>query len=147
MIEQDGELRPANLAEVKQTSWKPVRHIQEHTYAGAKQGWLDRTVRSKSNAWGKKDILEGGKMAAADEKDEIAATSQGEEEIIAVMDENDVEELSSSSDSSDGESGESSSSDSSEEEEGDGDDSEPDEEEETNEDGEEEKNPSNDKKE
>jgi len=58
LVEQNGDLRPANLAEVKQTSWKPVRHVQEFVFAGVKQGWLDRTVRSKNSTWGKKEILE-----------------------------------------------------------------------------------------
>lgn len=74
LVEQDGELRPANLAEVKQTSWKPVRHVQEFTYEGLKKGWLDRTVRNKSNAWGKKPILE--EKIEEEEKPEAA---EGEE--------------------------------------------------------------------
>jgi len=57
IIEEDGKLRAANLAEVKQTSWKPVRHVQEFTYGTLKKGWLDKTVRNKENAWGKKDTV------------------------------------------------------------------------------------------
>jgi len=53
LVEEDGELRVATLEDVKLTSWKPVRHVLEHTYAGAKKGWLDRSVRGKQSAWGK----------------------------------------------------------------------------------------------
>jgi hypothetical protein len=52
LVEHDGELRAATMADIKLTSWKPVRHVQEHTYSSAKQGWLDRSVRSDETAWG-----------------------------------------------------------------------------------------------
>ena len=51
--EPGGTLRAATLEDVKLTAWKPVRHVQEHTFAGAKRGWLDRTIRGKEQAWGK----------------------------------------------------------------------------------------------
>jgi len=53
LVEEDGQLREATLADVKLTSWKPVRNVMEHTYGGAKKGWLDRTVRGDQSAWGK----------------------------------------------------------------------------------------------
>jgi len=53
LVEQNGELRAATMADVKTTSWKPVRHVLEHTYQGAKQGWLDCIVRGDDTAWGK----------------------------------------------------------------------------------------------
>jgi hypothetical protein len=46
-------LRAATLADVCKTSWKPTRNIMEHTYRGAKRGWLDRTVRGNESAWGR----------------------------------------------------------------------------------------------
>lgn len=52
LVEEDGELRVATLKDVKLTSWKPVRNVLEHTYSGAKKGWLDRTVRGKQSSWG-----------------------------------------------------------------------------------------------
>ena len=103
LIEEDGALRPANLAEVKQTSWKPVRHVQEFTYEGLKKGWLDRTVRNKSNAWGKKNILE--------EKEKTPVKIGGED--VEAAEGEDVEAATESSDSSssDSEGGSSSSDD------------------------------------
>jgi hypothetical protein len=53
LVEQDGVLRAATLADVCKTSWKPTRNIMEHTYRGAKRGWLDRTVRGNESAWGR----------------------------------------------------------------------------------------------
>lgn len=76
LIEEDGELRPANLAEVRKTSWKPVRHLQEFTYAGAKQGWLDRTIRGNNSAWGKKAILPGTTEAESSSKEESSSKDE-----------------------------------------------------------------------
>lgn len=52
LVEEDGKLRVANLEDVKQTAWKPVRNLLEHTYWRAKKGWLDRSVRGDDSAWG-----------------------------------------------------------------------------------------------
>lgn len=56
LVEEDGQLREATLADVKLTSWKPVRNVMEQSYSGAKRGWLDRTVRGDQTAWGKAPI-------------------------------------------------------------------------------------------
>jgi len=53
------DLRSANMKDVKQLAWKPPRNVQEHVYAGAKQAWLDRTLRNKKGVWGKKNVYEG----------------------------------------------------------------------------------------
>jgi hypothetical protein len=53
LVEQDGTLRIANMADVKQVSWKPVRNVREHIYSGAKKAWLDHNVRNQQNVWGK----------------------------------------------------------------------------------------------
>jgi hypothetical protein len=55
LVEHDGTLRAATLADVSKTSWKPkrTRHVMEHTYRDAKKGWLDRIVRGDEKAWGK----------------------------------------------------------------------------------------------
>ena len=77
LVEENGELRPANLAEAKSTSWKPIRHVQEFTYAGVKKAWLDKTVRNKANAWGKKPILEEKKEASETIGDEPEIDKKG----------------------------------------------------------------------
>ena len=118
LIEEDGELRPANLAEVKQTSWKPIRHVQEFTYERLKKGWLDRTVRNKSNAWGKKPILaekETPKAISGNEEDDNPEAAEGDEANVEATkgDEADVEAteaFDSDSGSSDSDSGSSDSS-------------------------------------
>lgn len=57
LVEEDGKLRVANMAEAKRVAWKPVRDIQEHIFANAKKGWLDRTLRGDESAWGKEPVL------------------------------------------------------------------------------------------
>lgn len=52
LVEHDGTLRVATMADVKHTAWKPTRNVLEHTYQWAKQGWLDKTVRGDESAWG-----------------------------------------------------------------------------------------------
>lgn len=119
LIEENGALRPANLAEVKQTSWKPIRHVQEFTYESLKKGWLDKTVRNKSNSWGKKPIVEEkdfAKVEAASEDedgdDPKAAKGEGEEgdDDVEATEASDSSGSSSDSDSSssDSDSGDSS---------------------------------------
>jgi hypothetical protein len=53
LVENDGVLRAATLADVKKTAWKPKRNVMEHTFQEAKRGWLDRSVRGNEAAWGK----------------------------------------------------------------------------------------------
>jgi hypothetical protein len=57
LVEHDGTLTAATLQDVKLASWKPVRHVQEHTYSSAKQGWLDRSVRGDETAWGMAPVV------------------------------------------------------------------------------------------
>ena len=53
IVEQDGNLRPASLLEVKHTSWKPERNTLEFTYQGVKQAWLERNLEEKTEGWGR----------------------------------------------------------------------------------------------
>jgi hypothetical protein len=53
IVEQEGNLRVASVAEVKKTSWKPIRNTQEFTYQGVKQAWLERTLEGKVDGWGR----------------------------------------------------------------------------------------------
>ena len=53
LVEHNGELRPGNMADIESVSWKAVRNDQEHAFAGAKQGWLDRMNRNATKSWGR----------------------------------------------------------------------------------------------
>lgn len=53
LVEQDGELRIATVAEAKQTAWKPTRtKSNEYLFEGVKKAWLERTLKGKTGAWG-----------------------------------------------------------------------------------------------
>lgn len=101
LIEENGELRAANMADVRHLSWKPVRHLQEFTYSEAKQGWLDRTVRGNNSAWGKAPNYKGLEK----KKQFLADGSSEEDETSAELESKDVEGATDSSSSdSDGDS-------------------------------------------
>lgn len=53
LVEHNGELRPGNMADMDSVSWKAIRNDHEHTFAGAKQGWLERMNRNATKSWGK----------------------------------------------------------------------------------------------
>jgi hypothetical protein len=111
LVEQDGKLRAGTMADVKMTSWKPVRNTQEHIYGGVKKGWLDRSIRGDESAWGKAPTLrktvEEDLKARAKEK-EIKNESTSEKEIKSesssekeIKNESSSDSSSSSSDDSD----------------------------------------------
>jgi hypothetical protein len=54
LVEEDGNLRVATVEEAKQVAWKPSRTKgNEYIYEGAKRAWLERTVKGKTDVWGK----------------------------------------------------------------------------------------------
>jgi hypothetical protein len=54
LVEQDGTLRIATVAEAKQAAWKPTRtRSNEYLFQGAKKAWLEKTLKGKSEVWGK----------------------------------------------------------------------------------------------
>ena len=53
IVEENGELRPASVSEVKHTSWKPERNTLEFTYQGVKEAWLERKLQGKTDGWGR----------------------------------------------------------------------------------------------
>jgi hypothetical protein len=91
IVEQEGDLRVASVAEVKKTCWKPIRNTQEFTYQGVKQAWLERTLEGKIGGWGRVE------RPQQIEKDSDAALQLGEEdgdkfsEISAEEDDDDEE--------------------------------------------------------
>jgi hypothetical protein len=92
VIEKDGDLRVANLAEVKKMPWKPIRVNLEHTYADVQKAWLDRTVRGKMNAWGMAPKPPG-------QEDQNAFVSATDDETLENAGDDVNGELTSSSDS------------------------------------------------
>jgi hypothetical protein len=53
LVEHNGTLRPANMLDMKALPWRATRNNMEHTYAGAKKGWLDRVNRNMTKSWGR----------------------------------------------------------------------------------------------
>eukprot|EP00529_Nitzschia_sp_RCC80_P011816 CAMPEP_0113458718 /NCGR_PEP_ID=MMETSP0014_2-20120614/10068_1 /TAXON_ID=2857 /ORGANISM="Nitzschia sp." /LENGTH=578 /DNA_ID=CAMNT_0000350253 /DNA_START=21 /DNA_END=1757 /DNA_ORIENTATION=+ /assembly_acc=CAM_ASM_000159 len=67
LVEEDGSLRVATVAEAKQVAWKPtvservkggkrnkvVPKQMEAIYEGAKKAWLERELQGKTDVWGK----------------------------------------------------------------------------------------------
>jgi hypothetical protein len=96
LVEQDGALRAATLADVKKTAWKPTRNIMEHTYRDAKLGWLARTVRGNESAWGRAPAPaveaappraeDSGKAKARLDPESTSAESQSPENDAALPD-------------------------------------------------------------
>lgn len=56
LVEYAGELRPGTVEDLKSVAWKLTRNNQEHTYASAKKGWLDRVNRNAVKTWGKSTV-------------------------------------------------------------------------------------------
>ena len=53
LVEHNGELRAGNMADLELMPWNAIRNDHEHTFAGAKQGWLDRMNRNATKSWGR----------------------------------------------------------------------------------------------
>ena len=67
IVEQNGSLRPATVAEASETSWKPTRDPLEFIIKGVKQAWLEKTLRGEVGGWGRVEaqkkpekVVEGG---------------------------------------------------------------------------------------
>ncbi|KAI2494339.1 hypothetical protein MHU86_20194 [Fragilaria crotonensis] len=75
IVEHDGELRLASVAEVKATSWKPVRDLHEFTHSSVKAAWLARTLKGEKGGWGRQKAP----GQAAEEADEVGDESVDDE--------------------------------------------------------------------
>ena len=53
LIEHDGKLRIATVAELEQTSWKHVRNESEFMFRGVKEAWLRRELEGEVGGWGR----------------------------------------------------------------------------------------------
>lgn len=74
IVEHDGDVRVATVAEVKASCWKPLYNPQEQTLSSVKAGWLARTLHGDKGAW--------GRQKAPDKIDGVieATTTQSEAE-------------------------------------------------------------------
>jgi hypothetical protein len=53
IVEHEGTLRVATVAEAKQVAWRPTRtKSKEYLYEGVKKAWLERTIQGKTGVWG-----------------------------------------------------------------------------------------------
>jgi hypothetical protein len=64
LVEENGTLRNGTMQELTTVAWKLPRHTQEHLYAGAKRGWLDRVHNRKRNDNGAAAVAPWGKAAS-----------------------------------------------------------------------------------
>jgi hypothetical protein len=53
IVEQNGELRPANVAESKQVPWRPKSKGNEKSFQEVKAAWLDRVNKGTKGGWGR----------------------------------------------------------------------------------------------
>ena len=86
IVEHDGEIRVASIAEIRKTSWKPVRDIKEHTFSGVKAAWLERTLRGEKGGWGRQkspDKTEQVAISSAAE-DGAEVSMDGEEDVVSL---------------------------------------------------------------
>lgn len=52
LIEQDGKVRVATVAELEQTSWKHVRNESKFMFMGIKEAWMRRQLEGEVDGWG-----------------------------------------------------------------------------------------------
>eukprot|EP00986_Skeletonema_menzelii_P009085 scaffold4054_cov142-Skeletonema_menzelii.AAC.8 len=55
LIEKDGEIRVATVAELEQTSWKHVRNESEFMFKGVKAAWMRRQLEQEVGGWGRQE--------------------------------------------------------------------------------------------
>lgn len=77
IIEQEGKLRVASVAELEQTSWKHVRNESEFMFKGVKESWLKRQLEGEVGGWGMQEEVLKLEPQAAPEM--IEGKEEGEE--------------------------------------------------------------------
>jgi hypothetical protein len=86
LIEEDGKLRAATVAELEQTSWKHVRNESEFMFRGVKEAWLRRELEGEVGGWGlqeevnKVEQIEAGKDDAEEESEDDTADEDASED-------------------------------------------------------------------
>ena len=77
IIEHNGKLRVATVAELEQTSWKHVRNESEVMFQGVKKAWLKRQLEGEVGGWGHQEEVF---KAEIEDKETDKSIEQGEEE-------------------------------------------------------------------
>jgi len=85
VIEQDGALRVASVAELEKTSWKHVRNESEFIFRGVKEAWLKRQLEGEVGGWGIQEEVNKPEEPVAIE-DKTDDDAEGEEEEGSVDD-------------------------------------------------------------
>lgn len=93
LVEENGELRIASVAEVAQTAWKPERDENEFIYQGVKAAWLNRQHKGDKYGWGRvpdsmkaKQEEEIVKEAESNEEPEAGTDVDAEKDTAATTD-------------------------------------------------------------
>lgn len=96
LVENDGKLSPATVAQAQSVAWKATRDDSHHTYADVQQAWLDRVNGSDKHVWGvstKKPVVfkekEDQKTEESSENEETNETDTVDEQS-SVSDETDT---------------------------------------------------------
>ena len=102
LVEHQGTLRQANLADVRKTAWKPLRNDLEHTFKNVKKGWMDKVFANDADAWGPapdrpertfdpKALLASRKEAASkkEEEEKVDEVTDEEEDVVDEEEEDD----------------------------------------------------------
>jgi len=76
IIEENGTLRVASVAELEKTSWKHVRNESEFMFRGVKEAWLERQLEGEVGGWG---VQEEVYVPEEETKVESEAEDEGEE--------------------------------------------------------------------
>jgi len=80
LVEQDGTLRVATVAEAKKVAWKPTRTKgNAYIYEGVQKAWLDKTINGNTEVWGKAPTT-----SAAAATNAAAAAAAGDQATAAL---------------------------------------------------------------
>ena len=85
IIEEDGTLRCASVAELEQTSWKSIRNESEFMFKGVKDAWMRRQLEGEVGGWGmQEEVFKVDQLETKEEKEDEAvdtdAAADGEKE-------------------------------------------------------------------
>jgi hypothetical protein len=105
LVEEDGTLRVATVAEAKQVAWKPTKRRSvtskgrrnivpqmEAVYEGAKKAWLARELQGKVDIWGKAPDTVPDTPAAANPSDTPTASTNEDDDDAKSKSDTDVDE-------------------------------------------------------
>ena len=69
IVEEDGEIRVATMADMQGVAWKEPRNPVEFQFQNAKKGWIDRLNNGNQAAWGYQEAPEIVETQKEEEKD------------------------------------------------------------------------------